>query len=230
MLRQRSSRWSCIWVSFARLRWRHSLDDGVNQTGRLFKAKKSDRSSRVNEYAVCCHALFLYPAVVLRREGEKHSFRSPAPNTHHHQWCGLYQTYVVSAAQTQSLTFQGHLDFALHQYVQTLCAVTVGRILTNRIVLCMFWTYSLKQAIAIRWKTQASCDFELHWWEVENKWSCHSLSLWNTNQKTVLLITNCLAERFAAFRCNLIKSCSNKSLTSGHELHYHKTPSMWGIH
>lgn len=78
------SRWSCIWVSFTRLRWRHSLDEGVNQWGRLFKAKESDRSSRVNEYAVCCHALFLYPAVVQRREGEKlfldqGSLAAPAP-------------------------------------------------------------------------------------------------------------------------------------------------------
>lgn len=78
------SRWSCIWVSFTRLRWRHSLDEGVNQWGRLFKAKESDRRSRVNEYAVCCHALFLYPAVVQRKEGGKlfldqGSLAAPAP-------------------------------------------------------------------------------------------------------------------------------------------------------
>lgn len=70
------SRWSCIWVSFTCLGWRHSLDEGVKQWGRLFKAKESDRSSRVNEYAVCCHALFLCPAVVLRRKRGKTLSRS----------------------------------------------------------------------------------------------------------------------------------------------------------
>lgn len=47
----------------------------------------------------------------------------------------------------------------------------------------------------------------------KNKLSCHSLSLWNTNRNTDLLITNYLTERFAAFRCDLFKSCFNRSLT-----------------
>lgn len=57
---------------------RRSSDDGLNQ--RLFKAKQCERSSGVNEYAARCHALFLYPAVVRRRErGERSLFRSGLP-------------------------------------------------------------------------------------------------------------------------------------------------------
>lgn len=119
------SRWSCIWVSFTCLGWRHSLDEGVKQWGRLFKAKESDRSSRVNEYAVCCHALFLCPAVVLRRKRGKTLSRSGLaasadtqtprhPDTQSHQWCRLYETYVVFAAQTHIVSL-GCLDFVLRK-------------------------------------------------------------------------------------------------------------------
>ena len=92
----------------ARLRWR-----GKPESEAFFfffsKAKQSERSSGVNEYAVCCHALFLYPAVVRGSgKGEKLFFRSGLPGgscTHSHQWCGLYETYVVSAAQTHIGSF-----------------------------------------------------------------------------------------------------------------------------
>ena len=72
----------------ARLRWRGKPEsEAFSFFFFLFfsKAKQSERSRRVNEYAVCCHALFLYPAVVRGREkGEKlfldqGSLAAPAP-------------------------------------------------------------------------------------------------------------------------------------------------------
>lgn len=101
-----ASRWSCIWVSFTCLGWRHSLDEGVKQWGRLFKAKESDRSSRVNEYAVCCHALFLCPAVVLRRKRGKTLSRSGL--------CASADTQTPRA--TNDADYMKHMLFLQHKH------------------------------------------------------------------------------------------------------------------
>lgn len=170
------SRWSCIWVSFTCLGWRHSLDEGVKQWGRLFKAKESDRSSRVNEYAVCCHALFLCPAVVLRRKRGKTLSRS-----------GL-----AASADTQTPRATNDADYMKHmlflQHKHTLSHLGV-------------WTlfYEKTQQPLSR-KTspngQSLLCFSLLCPFIEL--SCHCLPLWNINQNTDLLITNYLAKRFCS--------------------------------
>lgn len=169
-----ASRWSCIWVSFTCLGWRHSLDEGVKQWGRLFKAKESDRSSRVNEYAVCCHALFLCPAVVLRRKRGKTLSRSGLSAS--------ADTQTPSHPATNDADCMKHMLFLQHKHTLSHLGV---------------WTlFYAKTSNLFLENGQSLLCFSLLCPFIEL--SCHCLPLWNINQNTDLLITNYLAKRFCS--------------------------------
>lgn len=137
---------------------------GVNQRERGFffffffsRLNSLRRSSRVNEYAVCCHALFLYPAVVRGSgKGEELFLRSGLPGgscTHSHQWCRLYETYVVSAAQTHIGSFFSRA-FRLRRHEQPLSVATrhVTKCTARHVPIQITQTYSRQRRVGINFE------------------------------------------------------------------------------
>lgn len=136
---------------------------GVNQRERGFfffffsKAKQSERSSRVNEYAVCCHALFLYPAVVRGSgKGEELFFKIGAPWRLLHPQPPMMRTIrnicCFRGTNTHRIVFSRAFRLRRHEQPLSVATRHVTKCTARHVPIQITQTYSRQRRVGINFE------------------------------------------------------------------------------